>query len=152
MSSILNPICRGLVAYMSYLATCSASTVYTESLLYEPILRIAQSKGFDVRCEAPIGGKTGGDHKRLDFVLRAATGQEIALEVKWVRTRSTTFENDISKLKLHARSYGSKGYLIVFWRSPIAPHLAGLTDYRSGKAVEWNTGKTSYSARWFRIA
>ena len=55
--SILNPICRGILGYVSYMATCSQSEVYSEYLLYEPISRIAQSKGYRVRHEVPVGVK-----------------------------------------------------------------------------------------------
>jgi hypothetical protein len=80
-AALLNTICRGLVGHVSYLATCSLSTVYSEYLLYEPIARIAQSKGYIVRCEVPAGIKPRGpgDYPRFDFQLTKGD-RSIALE------------------------------------------------------------------------
>lgn len=89
MSSILNPICRGLVGHISYLAACSASEVYSEYLLYEPIMRIAQSKGYRVQCEYPVYKGQHGDSKRIDFdLLHKDRKERLGIEVKWVKRKN----------------------------------------------------------------
>lgn len=65
MTQILNTICRGLVGHYSYMATTSSNTVFSEYLLYEPILRILQAKGYDVHCEYPVEKTGSGDKESL---------------------------------------------------------------------------------------
>jgi len=61
--------------------------VYSEYLLYEPLLRIAQSNGYDVSCEVAVSSGTKGDKKRIDFDL--AKGKErLGVEVKWVKSKT----------------------------------------------------------------
>lgn len=60
MSSVLEPICRGLVGYVSYLAACRNSTIYSEYLLYEPLLRIAQAQGYTAACEVAVESSLSG--------------------------------------------------------------------------------------------
>lgn len=71
--AIMNGLCRGLVGYVSYLATCSASEVYSEYLLYEPILRIAQSKGFSVQCEKEAVAKARANPALKEALARAGS-------------------------------------------------------------------------------
>jgi hypothetical protein len=78
---------RGLAGHVSFLATCDANIVFTEYLLYEPILSILRHRKYHVACEVPWAGPAaaaGGDPRRLDFVA-AKGGQIIALEIKWLR-------------------------------------------------------------------
>jgi hypothetical protein len=74
MSPVLEPICRGLVGYVSYLGACRNSTIYSEYLLYEPFLRIAHAQGYRTDCEVPVAASTSGkgDKKRIDFVVTFA--------------------------------------------------------------------------------
>jgi hypothetical protein len=156
MSSValLNPICRGLVGYVSYLATCDLSTVYTEYLLYEPIARIAKSHGYTVRCEVPVGTKTHrpGDLPRYDFKFTKG-GRSIALELKWWRTKNSgDVTNDVKKLKA---SNSTERFLLIFGRSKIVSHRKAKSDgkaiSRGGKPVSWDAGKTNYAARWIKV-
>ena len=162
-SSILNPICRGMVGYVSYLASCSCSQVYSEYLLYEPILRIAQSKGYSVNCEYPIninGTKNGkvGDHKRIDFDLFRKKGrcqERIGIEVKWAKSKSIDLDNDINKLETYAKkNKKSSGYVVVFGKTANIDNLKITNNQKplsKGTSVTWKAGKTSYSAKWYRF-
>src|SRR5881227_3605361 len=68
---------RGFVGFVSYLTACEMKTVYSEYVLYEPILRILMASGYSVSCEFPFPlvlqpKKKKGDHKRIDFVAKKA--------------------------------------------------------------------------------
>lgn len=154
-SPMLNAICRGLVGHVSYLATCSLSDVYSEYLLYEAIARVAQSKGFRVRCEVPVGPKrTGpGDYPRIDF--RLIKGQRsIALEVKWCRTKTCDVTKDVRKL---TESKSDERFLLTFGRGKTIETIkiksggSLLRPRGKGKLVRWNAGKTDYAARWYGV-
>jgi hypothetical protein len=59
---------------------------------------------------------------------------------------------DIEKLK----SFASQNrFLIVFGRGKIIAGLKAKSSGRmlspSGKMVDWNSGKTNYAARWFKV-
>ena len=150
---ILNTICRGLVGHVSYLATCSLNTVYSEYLLYEPIARIGQAKGYTVRCEVPVGSnKTGpGDLRRIDFLFTKERKQ-IAIEVKWLKRRKRDVSTDIEKLRMVSCS---DRFLLLFGRGDVLdrPELRTRSEAleTGGKLVRWEAGKTDYAARWFRI-
>lgn len=78
---------RGLAGHVSFLATCDANIVFTEYLLYEPILTILRTMKYAVECEVPWAGPAaaaGGDSRRIDF-LATKDNVKIALEVKWLR-------------------------------------------------------------------
>lgn len=170
--AIQNCICRGLVGYISYLATCSTSQVYSEYLLYEPIHRISLSKGFSVNCEFSVTAKKSGrgDNKRIDFDLRKENTR-IGLEVKWIkRPQNWHFENDINKLSnyktlLESTNDDIRGYVILFGKfdgnskskadSPYKKAVKKLMTYKpigAGSCVKWESGFTSYACRWFRFA
>lgn len=153
MSSILNPLCRGVVGYISYLATCSASEVYSEYLLYEPILRIAQSKGFSVQCEFPVSQGARGDAKRIDFdLLHKERGERVGLEVKWVKKNIRNFDADVEKLQTHCQQKDAPGYLLIFGPKKFVSNSGPTKFLSQGKLVEWSAGKTHYAARWFRVS
>lgn len=137
---------------MSYLATCSLSTVYSEYLLYEPIARIGQSEGYIVRCEVPVGAKHSGsgDYQRIDFQFTNAESS-IALEVKWCKTKTCNVTKDVQKLKA---SKSNDRFLLVFGPGKMIDRLtvksSGEPLSSGGKLVRWNAGKTDYAAQWFR--
>jgi hypothetical protein len=155
MSSVLNPICRGLVGYVSYLASCDAATVYSEYLLYEPLLRIAKSQGYTARCEVPVPRINGGvgDHPRIDFYLQRSHDR-LGLEVKWIKSKSSDISKDVNKLRSFNIQTGAKGYVLLFGRSSffgsLKPKYTG-TEMSWGTPVRWNAKRTDYSARWLRI-
>jgi hypothetical protein len=150
----LATVCRGLVGHVSYLATCSLSTVYSEYLLYEPMARIAQAKGYSIRCEVPVGPKTTirGDHRRIDFLL-IKDDHTIALEVKWVKKKkSRNVTNDVEKLRL---TQCDERFLLAFGRGDVFERLKLKANRKvltpSGSLVRWKAGMTDYAARWFRV-
>jgi hypothetical protein len=152
-SSILNPVCRGVVGYVSYLASCSASEVYSEYLLYEPIHRIAQSKGFSVQCEFPVSQGARGDAKRIDFDLsHKERGKRLGLEVKWLKKKTHNFDRDIEKLQTYGQQKKAPGYLLIFGPNKFVSESRPAKFLCQGKLVEWTTGKTKYAARWFRVS
>lgn len=153
MSSILNPICRGIVGYVSYMATCSVSEVYSEYLLYEPIMRIAQSKGFSVQCEFPVSQGARGDAKRIDFdLLHKERGERVGIEVKWVKKKTRNFDADVEKLQTHFLQKKAAGYLLIFGPKRFVSESRPAKFLSQGKLVEWAAGKTHYAACWFRVS
>ena len=151
--ALLNPICRGLIGHVSYLATCGSNEVYSEYLLYEPIARIAQSKGYKVRCEVPVGIKANrGDFQRIDFEF-TKLNRSIALEVKWWNTKNSgDVTNDVTKLRA---SNSKDRFLLIFGTNKIVARrrakLNGEALSWGGKIVHWDAGKTHYAARWIRV-
>lgn len=154
--SVLNPICRGLVGYISFLAPCTASPVYTEYLLYEPLYRIATAQGFKVRAEVPVvhGPKRDGDHKRIDFVLEKKN-IAVALELKWIKKKKPDICNDVDKLRTYnSHIKQSTGYVILFGRYAnvgcTKPIYTG-SKLSTGKVVHWDSGKTHYACSWIKF-
>ena len=150
----MNTICRGLVGHVSYLATCSLSTVYSEYMLYEPIARIGQAKGYTVRCEVPVGTKKPGrgDHRRIDFLF-TRDSHAIGLEVKWLEKNDrTNVTNDVEKLRLASCR---DRFLVVFGRGAVLENLDLKADGKplkaGGRLVRWQAGKTDYAAIWVKI-
>lgn len=154
-ATILHTICRGLVSYVSYLATTSSSPIYSEYILYEPILRILIAKGYSVDCEVslPRNQPQRGDYKRIDFVAENSQGR-MAVEVKWTKDVSINVENDINKLVAYHRQYSCHTYLLVFGYHD---HLKDLKLAPSGqtkgmgKIVHAPLGHTHYACRWYRV-
>ncbi|MEQ9011354.1 hypothetical protein [Algiphilus sp.] len=154
--SVLNPICRGLVGYISFLAPCTASPVYTEYLLYEPLYRIATAQGFKVRAEVPViyGPKRAGDHKRIDFVLEK-NYIALALELKWIKNQNPNISKDVEKLKTYnTHIKDAAGYVILFGKyadvASAKPVYAG-SKLGNGKIVHWDSGKTHYACSWVKF-
>lgn len=150
----MNTICRGLVGHVSYMATCSLSTVYSETLLYEPIARIAQSKGYNVRCEMPVGLKPPGpgDNKRIDFQITKGD-RSTSLEVKWCKRKPCDVTKDVRKLMAMD---SNDRFLLVFGPGKIVDGLTLKSNGElflapAGKLVRWNSGMTDYAAQWYRV-
>lgn len=153
-STVLEPICRGLVGYISYLAACRNSPVYSEYLLYEPLLRIAQAQGYLPSCEVAVAASASGkgDKKRIDFVLKKNT-EHLAIEVKWIKTKKPNIIEDVKKLVTYNAKTTASGYVILFGPSRYFADLApnSMQQHKSsGKLISWDPGRTKYSARWFR--
>jgi hypothetical protein len=154
--TVLEPICRGLVAYVSYLAACRNSTVYSEYLLYEPLVRIGHAQGYTVRCEVPVARSASGkgDWKRIDFEL-TKSGRPFGIEMKWITSPKPDITNDVDKLLTYNRASSAPGFVLFFGPSKHFETLrpkAGCSALGAGKLVAWHAGRTSYSARWFRYA
>jgi hypothetical protein len=136
------------------MATCSQGELYYEYLLYEPIARIAHSKGYRVRHEVPVGIKTNkqGDRKRVDFHFTKGE-HTVALEVKWWDPKgSRDLTNDVRKLKA---TEAKDRFLIIFGPGETIAKRKARSDRTSlswgGKLVRWKSGKTDYAARWIKV-
>jgi hypothetical protein len=112
------------------LAACEGKPVFTEYLLYEPILWILQTMDYKVQCEEPWPPtkKTPGDHKRIDF---AAKKEALcaAIEVKWPRddvpVPTLDVRRDAEKLGNFIQAHpNSQGFLCVFGRYTIIHQTA----------------------------
>ena len=153
MSQIFNILCRGLVGHYSYMATTSSNTIYSEYLLYEPMLRIFQAKGYQAHCEFAIENSGKGDNKRIDFRVKKDSN-EFAVEVKWAKSKTINVDKDIDKLKIYNQKYKFHGYILVFGYFKHIDNLKfsnGKKFISAGKTIHWNSGKTNYAARWFKI-
>lgn len=148
---------RGLAAYVSYLAACEMNQVFSEYVLYEPILRILTSRGYTVKCEHECPGieQPGrGDRKRIDFHIRGH-GVEMVLEVKWVKSKKPKINRDVEKLKAFATTQ-PKGLalLCVFGRKTHLERFAPsqIDSFRErGKAIYADFRKTRYGCRIFQL-
>lgn len=68
--------------------------IFSENILYEPILRILNGQGYNVKCEHECPGikhPLKGDKKRLDFYA-VKDDLKIALEVKWIKNKKLIFQ------------------------------------------------------------
>src|SRR5207245_8527510 len=98
--NVLDRLRRGLVCYISYLAPCEMNAVFTEYMLYEPMLRILTARGFNVNPEKEctnIKQPPKGDKRKLDFVV-SQKGFAFAIEVKWAHRKTIDVEEDFLKL------------------------------------------------------
>jgi hypothetical protein len=128
---------RGLAGHVSFLATCDTNIVFTEYLLYEPILRILRQRDYTVECEVPWSGHvpgTAGDPMRIDFVAHK-NGLKTALEVKWLRWDDDDdrdyldIQRDTEKLIAELNpQQGTRCFLCVFGR------CSQIVKFNGGKA------------------
>jgi hypothetical protein len=127
---------RGLAGHVSFLATCDANIVFTEYLLYEPILSILRTMDYAVECEVPWAGhpaEAGGDPRRIDFVANK-DNLKIALEVKWLRWKDDErdyldIKRDTEKLiKALGAQQAGRCFLCVFGRH------SQIAEFHGGKA------------------
>ena len=162
--NVLNRIQRGLTGYVSYLATCEMNAVFTEYMLYEPILRILTTRGYGVKpeFECPnIEQPEIGDKRKLDFVVEGH-GHILAIEVKWTDTRTVDVEEDLLKLVAYKNAAaGNRSFLCIFGKySKIHDlrfskfhddSLAAMKHKEFGGPVFAKLKKTQYGCRVFEI-
>jgi hypothetical protein len=162
--NVLNRIQRGLAGYISYLATCEMNAVFTEYMLYEPILRILTTRGYAVKPERKcpnIDQPRLGDKRKLDFVVEGHS-HIFAIEVKWTDTRTVDVEEDLLKLIAYKNAAaGNRSFLCVFgtysmlhdlrFRKLHDASLASLKREEFGKPVFADLTKTRYGCRVFEI-
>lgn len=104
--ALIESIADVVTGYITFQARCGLSLVYSEYLLYEPILRVARHLNWNVRFEAELQKLQGGpgDCERIDFIFwpedDTKRESQVGLEVKWPRDRDASLKinNDISKL------------------------------------------------------
>jgi hypothetical protein len=151
---VLDRVKRGLCGYISYLAACEMNQAFSEYVLYEPILRILTARGYTVHCEYECPGikqSKNGDKKRLDFyVLGKST--ELALEVKWAKSKKPDVKRDIEKLKAFSvEKPKALALLCVFGRqSHIKDIDLGESGFKErGEPQYADLKKTKYGCRIF---
>ncbi|MEA2325270.1 MAG: hypothetical protein QOE68_229 [Thermoanaerobaculia bacterium] len=155
-TDVLYRIKRGLSAYVSYLAACEMNQAFSEYVLYEPILRILMARGFSVQCEYECPGivhLNQGDRKRLDFF---ATGYslELAIEVKWARSKSPRIQRDVEKLRavLLAKPDAIALLCVFGLRSNLAKLQLGVRGLKErGTMVVADFGTTRFSCRIYQL-
>jgi len=139
------------------LAACRSSTVYSEYLLYEPVLRIAKSQGYEVECEYRVKElkKDRGACPKVDFYLWKNGYDDIALEVKWAKRNPVYIEKDIEKLAFLKEHYdGLNAAIIVFGKLPVINDVKFSKKRvlrQIGKTVAWDAGKTKYAAKYYAV-
>jgi len=153
---VLYRIKRGLAGYVSYLAACEMNEAFSEYVLYEPILRILTARGYIVECEYECPGiehAETGDKKRIDFHA-TGHGLELAIEVKWLRSKSPRITGDLKKLAAFRQDKpDGVALLCLFGRRSFLEDLEldekGLTE--RGKFRYADLGKTRYGCRIFEF-
>lgn len=156
-ADVFNRIKRGLCSYVSYLAACEMNQAFSEYVLYEPILRIFKSQGYQVICECECPGvqqPANGDKKRLDFAANRRN-VNLALEVKWARRTAINIERDLEKLRAIAGLPGRvMPILLVFGRqSHIENIKLGTDELREiGRPRYADLGQTRYGCRLYTFA
>lgn len=161
---VLYRIKRSLAGYISYLAACDVNTVFSEYLLYEPILRTLGAQGFLAHCEVPclwLPYLNAGDRRRIDFTANKGA-INIAIEVKWPDAAVLNVERDMIKLASYLVQHpGSRSFLCVFGRDSFihamlpdkggAPVLADFYLDEMGAQVTAQFGVTCYGCRIFEV-
>ena len=153
---VLYRIQRGLAGYVSYLAACEMNTSFSEYVLYEPILRILNARGYIVECEAICPGieqPTTGDKKKIDFVANGH-GIQLAIEVKWVQKIKPDFSNDEEKLIAYKLYEGNnRAFLCIFGRkshiSIISPPSENFKEFQ--QKIYADLIRTKYGCRIFEL-
>ena len=125
MPILLNTVCRGLVAQVSFFATTKSSTVYSEYILYEPILEILQSQGFNVQCEFLIANGAKGDGK--GSITHPVYGAVPSYADKTPNRRGGRAMN---KLKA-----GHIYHTIFYGLNAMGPHASQISDQERWKII-----------------
>jgi hypothetical protein len=154
----LSYVRRGISAYVSYLAACGSSGVFSEYVLYEPIMRILNSRRLIVSCEYECPGVDEGrrgDKERIDFVAISPRTPDwsFAMEVKWLRRKSVDLTRDLKKLESYV-SVNQKhhGIVLIFGKKQhISAYGPPNTLVEIGKATYSSLGRSKYGARTFRL-
>lgn len=155
-ANVLFRIKRGLAGYVSYLAACEMNPIFTEYLLYEPILRILAGREYLVECEYECPGieqPKKGDKKRIDFVARKGD-VHFALEVKWAKAKRVIVSRDLKKLQAFQNEFPeAKSFLCIFGRKRHIENLRHLDEdfWERGEMVTADFKKTRFSCRVFQM-
>jgi hypothetical protein len=113
-----------LTAYMTVQARQGLSAAYSEYLLYDPIVRVARYRGWEIRSEWPLpkSAPSRGDNRRIDFRIKTSpkARRALLLEVKYSKSISGVInvEKDVAKLQyqLAREASGSRALLVVAGR------------------------------------
>lgn len=157
-TEVLYRLKRGLSGYFSYLSACEMNEAFSEYMLYEPMLRIINARGFDAKCEYRCPGSDAagrGDKKRIDFHVEGK-GLTFAIEAKWAKHYKIDLKDDCAKLELYCRNNkNARAFVLVFGRLTFLKdlELANLTRgfyfKERGTPVFALFGRTKFGCRIF---
>ena len=118
-------ISEGLLGKAIFNSKINISEAYSEYMLYEPIVQIA-NRNWKVQSEVPVASlksKGRGDNKKIDFVLTDLdnNNRSIALEFKYIKGVKSKINivPDIEKLqafKNERHSKETKAFLMILWK------------------------------------
>lgn len=157
-TEVLYRLKRGLAGYFSYLSACEMNEAFSEYMLYEPMLRIINARGFDAKCEYPCPGSYSprrGDKKRIDFHVE---GKELTfcVEAKWAKNSRIDLKEDCGKLELYCKNIeNAKAFVLVFGRMTFLKNLEldnltrGFYFRERGTPVFALFGRTKFGCRIF---
>jgi hypothetical protein len=116
---------EGLLGKLLFNSKIDISEAYSEYMLYEPIVQIA-NRNWSVQSEVSVESlkkKGRGDNPKIDFVLTDPENNNrcIALEVKYAKSVKSkiSVDSDIRKLlafKNDMISKDTKTFLMIFWK------------------------------------
>lgn len=163
VTGLLRSIAAGVTGFMIYQASCGMSEAYCEHLLYDPIIRIAKDKNWDVSSQFIVDQTHGrGDHKRMDFSFKARDkvqygDMRIGLEVKWIdkKIKNVVVKKDIDKLKKYiadATDAGAQGYgyILIVGLIDDTFKLKGW-DKKANIYTYFKSGNIKYGANIYKI-
>jgi hypothetical protein len=100
--NLIVSLTEGLLGYLIYQSRCGLHEAYSEYLLYDPTVRIAKDKGWQIKSEFIVDTKLSkGDKKRIDFLFTDKINNTlIGLEVKYLKNKNSliSIANDLEKL------------------------------------------------------
>jgi len=118
-------ISEGLLGKAVFNSKINISEVYSEYMLYEPIVLIA-NRNWRVQAEVPLESlksKGRGDNKKIDFVLTDLKNNDrsVAIEIKYIKgvKSKIKIDADIEKLlafKTERSSKDTKAFLMILWK------------------------------------
>lgn len=129
---------------------------FSEYVLYGPILRVLNARGYTVQCEVPCPGipqSKCGDWKRLDFVARR-NGVTFAMEVKWAKKGKLNITQDITKLTSFREQNKTRRAFLCIFGTKSCIYSIKLTEGKlteRGKAVFAEFGRTRFGCRIYEL-
>lgn len=126
IKNLIAALSEGLLGKVVFNSKINISDIYTEYLLYEPIIQIA-NKNWNVKTEVEIGVKKGrGEKKRIDFVITSKTDNRkiVAIEVKYLKNTKSKLNcsNDIKKLSeflQNNKDNNTFAFLMIIWKEHV---------------------------------
>jgi len=120
-----------------------ASATSAGKALEQDVLNLAESLGLEVRQQVKVGRRVWGAERKIDLILRDASGRRLGIECKY-QGSSGTAEEKIPAVIKDIEAWPIDG-LVVF-------HGAGFSE--NMKAFLLSTGKAVYLADleiWLRL-
>ncbi len=140
---------EGILGKLLFNSKIDISEAYSEYILYEPIVQIA-NRNWKVESEVSVESlksKGRGDNQKIDFVLTDPENKNrcIALEIKYAKSVKSkiTVDSDIRKLiafKNDMISKDTKAFLMIFWKEHVNrdKHLNLISNIKHKRYHEWH--------------